>query len=334
MKKCLIRRRAKVIKEGVWAYNFDRTGKDGQYMATVIKMRTKRAQKLPSVFFEIFPIELCAKLLALADGGVPIDEVRIRSEREVSVTSCGRNLRVDHVTKRSEMDVMVDAICESSLYAHADTISNGYVTLSDGIRVGITGRASVDGEKIIGVYDVTSLSFRIPRRINRVGAPVCRLLRKNAPSRGVLIYSPPGQGKTTLLRSVTESMASGESPWRVLVIDSRGELGFALEGASLCLDVLYGYPRPIGIEIAARSMNAQLIVCDEIGTVAEAEAIIAAQNCGVPLLATAHAQSFEGLLRRTGIAMLHDVRIFGAYVGIERREGMTDYVYDVHEVEE
>ena len=93
------------------------------------------------------------------------------------------------------------------------------------------------------------------------------------------------------------------------------------------MDVLSGYPRALGIEIAARSMNAQLIVCDEIGDVSEAQAIVAAQNCGVPLLATAHGSSVEGLLRRTGIRILHDARVFGAYVGIRREAGERDYRY-------
>ena len=66
-------------------------------------------------------------------------------------------------------------------------------------------------------------------------------------------------------------------------------------------------------------MNAQLVVCDEIGDSCEAEAIISAQNCGVPLVASAHADSISGLLRRTGIARLHSASVFAYYVGIKRQ---------------
>ena len=55
-----------------------------------------------------------------------------------------------------------------------------------------------------------------------------------------------------------------------------------MEERELCLDVLVGYPRALGIEIATRSLNSELIVCDEIGEGKEAEAIVSAQNCGVP----------------------------------------------------
>ena len=298
-------------------------------MATVIRPKGSQAEALPSVFFQILPSCLYSELSELIARGVPIDEIRLRTCRVASITSGGRNITLRTKLTRDQIDLIVDTICENSLYAHADTINNGYLTLSGGIRVGIVGRAAISEDRVIGVYDTSSLCFRLPRRIRRVGAPVCRLLREFEGERGVLVYSPPGHGKTTLLRSVAATMSSGEGAWRVLVIDTRGELGFSLEDPSLCIDILSGYPKALGIEIAARSMNAQLIICDEIGDVAEAEAIIAAQNCGVPLLATAHASSLDGLLMRSGLRKLHQACVFGAYVGIRRRENETDYTYDV-----
>lgn len=303
-------------------------------MATMIKTRAKELQRLPSVFFQTFPLNLCAELEALVARQIPIDEVRIRTGKCASVTSGRQNILLESVLGRAEVDVIFDRICDNSLYAHADTISRGYVTLDGGIRVGIVGRASVSDGSVIGVYEISGLCFRLPRHIPRVGAPVCELLRKFGGGAGVLVYSPPAEGKTTLIRAVATQMSSGEDAWRVSVIDSRGELGFALEGEGLCVDVLTGYPRALGIEIASRCMNAQLIVCDEIGGVDEAQAILAAQNCGVPLLATAHAGSMEGLMRRTGIRLLCESGVFGAYVGIRRRTDKSDYLYTVTEVKD
>lgn len=301
-------------------------------MATVINSRAPRDRgySLPDVFFRVLPPLLYSRVCEIAASGVAVDELRIRTGRQASVTSGSRNIMLDCILERDEVESIFSQICDSSLYAHAHTINCGYVTLSGGIRVGVVGRAAIEGGRVIGVYDVSALCFRLPREVRRVGAPVCRLLREFGSSYGVLVYSPPGHGKTTLLRGVIGEMASGMSPLRVAAVDTRGELGFSLDDSRLCLDVLLGYPRPLGIEIAARSMNAQLMVCDEIGDEAEAKAIISAQNCGVPLLATAHASSLGGLLRRTGIRKLHDAHVFGAYVGIERRDGERDYIYTIH----
>ena len=297
-------------------------------MATTIGQGRTARQEIPEILREALPSALTEELGRLADDGIPIDEIRLRTNRQVTVTSGGKNIPVDVVISRGTMDSILDMLCDGSLYAHADTLSSGYINCG-GIRVGVVGRAAVEDERIIGIYDVSAMCIRLPRRIRRVGRVVCDLLRNMNGQGGVLVYSSPGQGKTTLLGSVCYALASGDDPWRICVVDTRGEIGYSLGEDKLCVDLLTGYPRSRGLEIASRTMNAQLCVCDEIGGVAEAESIIAAQNCGVPLLATAHGDSLEALMRRTGIERLHLARVFGAYVGISRNGNAKDYSYRV-----
>lgn len=304
-------------------------------MATVIqgKPRSEKGQ-LPPLVEALLPLGLAAEIRNVGNRCGAIEEIRIRCGRCASLTSERGNFILQSIVRREEMERVVDRLCDGSLYAHRDSIAKGYITLSGGVRVGICGRASVEDKRIVGIYDISGLNIRLPMPLRRWGAPICRLLRERADGQGVLIYAAPGEGKTTLLRCVAAQMASGESPMRVVVIDTRGELGYSLEGERLCLDVLVGYPRALGIEIATRSMNAQLIVCDEIGDEKEAEAIVAAQNCGVPFVASAHAESVAGLLRRTGIRRLHRAKIFGAYVGIRRQMGGGEFLYTVTDWEE
>jgi stage III sporulation protein AA len=234
---------------------------------------------------------------------------------------------------RDEMDSFLSAICNNSLYAHRETINSGFVTLRGGIRVGICGRATVDGGKLLGIYDVSSMNVRIPSAVRNIGEPICRLLREKREGRGVLIYAPPGEGKTTILCAACAKMAGIEPVLRVCVVDSRGEIADVLCDRALCVDILSGYPRGLGIEIATRTMNAELVVCDEIGDEDEARAIISAQNSGVSFLATAHAKSITGLLRRTPIRLLHEASVFDSYVGI-RRNNVGEISYTVSSWEE
>ena len=258
-----------------------------------------------------------------------MEEIRLRTERQSSLTTERGNVFLRTIIGRAEMDDLVRAMCGGSLYAHRESIAAGYLTLAGGIRVGICGRASVERGEIIGIYDVTSLNIRLPGRYPRLGAPICRLLESLGAGEGILIYGPPGEGKTTLLRSVAARMASGAAPWRVAVIDTRGELGDALGGPELSVDLMTGYPRGVAMEIAVRTMNPQLILCDEIGGGEEIDEMLFAQNCGVPFVATAHADHVERLLRREGIARLHRARVFGAYVGIRRPRSGGEYHYTV-----
>lgn len=293
----------------------------------VIKTVTKAVKSLPQILEKSLPYKLTDEILQLSVGG-NIEEIRIRQSRRASVIVGGRNIMLSYIADQSDINEIMTRMCKGSLYAYSDTINQGYISLPEGIRVGVGGRASCDGERVIGVYDVSALCIRIPHKQKQVGGEVCELLRRFDYTKGVLIYSPPGVGKTTLLRGCVSMLAGGDSPLRTLVIDTRGELCFSIDGEGLCVDVLSGYPRRLGIEIATRSMNAQVIVCDEIGDYEEAISLVSSHNCGVPLIASAHAGSLKELLTRTGIRLLHEASVFGAYVGISRAPYM-DFKYEV-----
>jgi len=293
-------------------------------MATVI-YGTTTDSRLPALLQRAFPKRLTEEIGKTALGR--IEEIRLRRDRCVSLTTERGTVRLSCVLCGREMDEMLGFFCEDSLYAYAASIRAGYLTLDGGIRIGLCGRAAGDGEYVGGVYDISSMNIRLPAPMRNVGTAVCQLLRRYR--KGLLVYAPPGVGKTTLLRAVAASMAGGFDPWRVAVIDTRGELGIYLDDRSLTVDLLSGYPRGAGIEIACRTMNAELMICDEIGEVAEARAILFSQNCGVPLLATAHAADVGELLRRPPLYELHDAHVFSHYVGLSRGKYGGDFRYDI-----
>ena len=102
------------------------------------------------------------------------------------------------------------------------------------------------------------------------------------------------------------------------IIDSRCELYIdGMFDDTLC-DVLIGYPRAAGIELATRTLSPEVMISDELGDAEEARLILSAQNAGVPMIASAHASSVEELLLRPNIRLLHDNRVFSYYVGVSR----------------
>ena len=300
-------------------------------LKSVIINREYPESGVPQKILELLPYRLSDAIrreLRIYGMGELCEEIRIRRGRMSSLTlSGGINLPLDVSLSHDEMENAVDRLCGGSLYAHSDTIKKGYISLPCGVRAGIVGRAAVENGRIIGVSDISGICIRLPHFAKVDPGLVCGLLRELKFSSGVLIYSPPGEGKTTLLRNVAAELSRGKDAVRVCVVDSRGELEFGLMVRNIYADVLSGYPKSLGIEIALRTMNAQLIICDEIGNDDEIGAICSAANGGAALLASAHASDISGLMAKRNIKALHDAGVFGAYVGISRQGG--EYRYEI-----
>lgn len=255
--------------------------------------------------------KMCREGLVDVEG---LSEIRLRAGRPSSVTVFGSNIIIDEVLGEAELYDCLASLCRGSVYAYADTAKEGYICGGGGIRVGVCGTFAPDGR---GVREITSLNIRIPRAVRNICGGILGMCFDGQTVSSVLIYSPPGIGKTTLLRDIAATLG-GQYKKRTAVIDTRGELYMDEMFRGTVCDILAGYPRPKGIEIATRTLYPEVVICDEIGDTDEARGIIAAQNTGVPIIATAHGSCVEGLLLRPGIKMLHDAHVFSGYIGIER----------------
>lgn len=146
-------------------------------------------------------------------------------------------------------------------------------------------------------------------------------------------YSPPNVGKTTLIRDIAKTLSSGKFAHRMAIVDTRGEIYIKTAFENSIADVLSGYPRAKGIEIATRTMSPEVIICDEIGTLEEAKAICPRKQrrsadwqrrTRIPLIR---------LMKRPNIKTLYDNGIFRYYIRISRAPGATQFVYDVIDTE-
>lgn len=296
----------------------------------------ERVPAIPQILAACLPDDLLTALTSRlpAPGSDPcayVEEIRLRAGRCVSFTVGGRNILTPLTCTSARLTDILASLCGGSLYAYSQDVAEGFVTLPGGIRVGVSGRAACEGGRVLGVREITGLCIRLPHRHADVGGSLCELLRRTAASgetRGLLIYAPPGVGKTTLLRGMARHLASPPDPWRTVVIDTRGELSFDTRSEGLCLDVLSGYPRAVGVSIATRTLNAQVMICDEIGDCDEAMALVSAHHGGVPLVASAHGCDVSELLARTGLRLLHEARLFSHYVRIVR-DGAGGFTYRI-----
>ena len=127
------------------------------------------------------------------------------------------------------------------------------------------------------------------------------------------IVGASGSGKTTLLRSLVQKLCEGDA--LVSVIDERGELmaceaGSLPRAAQIRCDVYARCTKAEGIAMALRCMNPQVIVCDELGTPGDAEAVAQGVASGVVFFATVHCDDPAGLRKKPALTTLLDTGAF------------------------
>jgi len=253
---------------------------------------------------------------AAALWGGHFEELRLSLWGQAMLVCGGRAVRLGFAPTAAELAQTVRALCGGSLYAHADTIRSGFIFTAEGLRAGVCGRAVCRGGDLEAVEEITSLCLRVPRRIPAAADALLPLVCRPEGLFGLLIWSPPGVGKTTALRALAERLGAREPPLRVAVIDTRFELS---DGGLAGVDCFRGYPSAAGMEIAVRTMSPDVLLCDEIAGEADASAVCAAAAAGVTVVATAHAGAAADLRRRADLAPLLEAGIFPALAGLRRQ---------------
>ena len=269
-----------------------------------------------------------------AEADKYITEIRLHADRPTSISEKGKNVVIfcgkKDVCTKDEISQTLARLTEDSIHSCGETIKDGYINLEGGYRIGVCGTAATERGKIVGVHGFLSLCIRIPRAVTGVDGELIRTLRRGNTVSSALIYSPPGVGKTTLIRAAASTLSSGGAALRTAIIDTRREIFMEEMFENSIADVLSGYPRAAGIEIATRTLSPEVMICDEIGGEDEARAILSTQNAGVPLIATAHAENADALLMRPHIRSLIEANVFRYVIGISRKN-LTSYAYTVHD---
>lgn len=203
----------------------------------------------------------------------------------------------------------MELVTRSSVYAFEDEIKQGYVTLSGGHRVGISGDAVTENGKISRIRTVQSLNYRFAREV--IGAADCVIDRilDGRRIKNTLIVSPPMCGKTTMLRDIARRLS--EMGRKVSIVDERGEIAAFSFGMSpfrlgASCDVLSGVNKADGIMLMLRSMSPEVIITDEIGGEADFAAIREVKKRGVSIITTLHGDctefdGFENVIRLGGV---------------------------------
>lgn len=258
-----------------------------------------------------------------------LQEIRIRVNRQAILKYDNEEEIIDYIPQEKEVLSILQMICENSIYSYQSQITNGFITLYGGHRVGITGNIAMKDNKITNINYISSLNFRIAKEIIGTSKSIINHVISNNEINNTLIISKPGCGKTTILRDLVRNISN--YGYTVSLIDERGEVAAMYKGVpqndvGLRTDVMDNVTKSLGMKIAVRTMAPDVIVADEIGTTEDIDAINYGICSGVKGIFTAHAGNVEELKLNKNLEKLYEQKIFKKLIFLEK-QGRVKNIY-------
>jgi len=248
-----------------------------------------------------------------------ITEIRLRTSKPIIVYARGREKILSAKASPQLIKKTIELISGYSLYAWEDELRAGFITLPGGCRVGLCGKAVVEDEKIKTLSNISAINMRIKHEVRGCADTVLKSIKNIGHT---MIISPPGCGKTTLLRDLARRISDGGKT--VAIADERSEIagcymGVPLNDVGIRTDVLDRCPKSDGMVMLLRSMSPEFIIADEIGTEKDIRAIEQIVNAGVKIICTAHGGGVKDI--REGNKLKNLVGLFDNYIVLSAKNG-------------
>lgn len=303
---------------------------------------TNKEHKLEEIM-GILPPHLRTMIASLSpDVLKQLEEIRLRLGRPLALIGGNGYRYLDaqgkpdksyvssYVITKEDMDRTLQLVSGSSLYALEEELKNGFVTVPGGHRVGLTGKVVLEGGRVKTLKYITGLNLRLAREIlGAADAMMPRIIDKHKGILHTMIFSPPGCGKTTILRDVVRQISNGIPALgfdgiTVGLVDERSEVAGCCQGipsmdVGINTDVLDGCPKAEGMLMLLRSMSPRVIATDELGKEEDVRALEEVLNAGVRVIFTVHGSSLAEITARPALQYLLNLGIVERFVKLGRK---------------
>lgn len=296
---------------------------------------------------KIFPLHIRSELQKVFETLDGIEEIRVRVSQPIMLLTDRSeyffSMEEDgYLTKDSQkayavtphdISDMIVFISRYSLFAFEEEIRGGFITLEGGHRVGLSGQAVLQEGWMHTLRNISYLNIRVNHEKKECARRLIPHLyrqpsQKQSGIYNTLLISPPGRGKTTLLRDLIRLLSDGSKEHtglKVSIVDERSEIAGCYHGipqndVGMRTDVLDGCPKSSGMMLLIRTMSPQVVAVDELGSKEDVEAVAYAVHCGCSILGSVHAADLEEVKRKPVLREFLDRNYFERYLVIDKQE--------------
>lgn len=263
-----------------------------------------------------------------------IQEIRIGIGKPCILIENQEEIILKNIVSKLDMKYIIQKISNYSIYAYEEEIRQGFITIKGGHRVGIAGQCVMENDRVKTIKNIVSLNIRICHEIIGCSDRIMRYINTKDRVNNTIIVSPPGCGKTTLLRDIANKLSCFGK--RVSIIDERSEIAACDMGiprlqVGLRTDVLDNCKKSIGMIMAIRSLSPEVIICDEIGSEEDIRALFFAYNSGITIITTVHGYDINDVISRNSFSKLIENKIIKKIIVLSKRCGIgtIERVYDL-----
>ena len=280
--------------------------------------------------YKVLPEILTQKIKNIGSN-TGISEIRLRVNKNCIVITSSIEIVLEYIVSLKDILDILIKVSKNSIYSIQNDINNGFIVINGGHRIGICGEAVVLDGNIKNIKNINSLNIRVAHQIIGCADKILTQIIEDGIFYNTLIVSPPGCGKTTLLRDIIRQISNGVDYLKlkglnVGLVDERGEIASVCNGicnldVGLRTDVMSNISKAKGIEMITRSMGVSVIATDEIGTTDDVKAINYAVCSGVSLIFTAHGNSIKDISLKEGFDKLLENNIFRNIIILSNKNG-------------